>query len=126
MECNTFWTSNEETKTMKLMLFSTLLMFGGITACGAAEFADAAELASAAKFEKPVRLTAGGEAVRVESPGYAAPSWADIDGDGKKDLLVGQFRNGKIRVFKNLGDGKLAKGQWLQAEGKTAEVPGVW
>jgi len=105
---------------MKLTLFSMLLMFGGITACGAAE------LAGAAEFEKPVRLTAGGEAVRVESPGYAAPSWADIDGDGKKDLLVGQFRNGKIRVFKNLGDGKLAKGQWLQAEGKTAEVPGVW
>ena len=23
-------------------------------------------------------------------------------------------------------DGKLAKGRWLQAEGETAEVPGVW
>ena len=49
-----------------------------------------------------------------------------MDGDGKEDLLVGQFNQGKIRVFKGLGGGKLAKGTWLQAEGKAAEVPGVW
>ena len=83
-------------------------------------------LGGAAEFEPPVRLKAGGEAVRVESPGYAAPCWADVDGDGKKDLLVGQFNKGKIRVFKNLGAGKLASGVWLQAGGKVAEVPGVW
>jgi hypothetical protein len=65
-------------------------------------------------------------AARVESPGYAAPCWADIDGDGKKDLLVGQFNQGKIRVFKNLGAEKLAAGEWLQAAGTVAEVPGVW
>ena len=85
-----------------------------------------APLARAVEFEKPVRLTGGGEAVAVESPGYAAPCWADIDADGKKDLLVGQFRQGKIKVFRNLGDGKLAKGQWLMADNKIAEVPGVW
>ena len=83
-------------------------------------------LCSAAEFERPVRLKADGVAVRVESPGYAAPCWADVDGDGKKDLLVGQFNKGKIRVFKNLGDGKLAEGDWLQAEGQVAEIPGVW
>ena len=49
-----------------------------------------------------------------------------MDGDGKKDLLVGQFSGGKIRVYKNLGDGKLAAGDWLKAEGAVAEVPGVW
>ena len=83
-------------------------------------------LCSAADFEPPVRLKAGGVAVRVEAPGYAAPCWADVDGDGKMDLLVGQFNQGKIRVFKGLGGGKFAKGAWLQAEGKAAEVPGVW
>ena len=83
-------------------------------------------LCSAAEFERPVRLMAGGVPVRVESPGYAAPCWADVDGDGKKHLLVGQFNQGKIRVFKNLGGGKLAAGAWLKAEGKEAEVPGVW
>jgi hypothetical protein len=71
-------------------------------------------------------MTADGVAVRVESPGYAAPCWADIDGDDKKDLLVGQFNDGKIRVFKSLGAEKLAAGDWLQAEGNVAEVPGVW
>jgi hypothetical protein len=81
---------------------------------------------SAAEFKPPVRLRADGLPVRVESPGYAAPCWADIDGDGKKDLLVGQFNKGKIQVYKNLGDGKLASGTWLKAEGAVAEVPGVW
>jgi hypothetical protein len=96
------------------MLLSTLL-----ACCGLA-------VASAAEFRPPVRLKADGVPVRVESPGYAAPCWADIDGDGKKDLLVGQFSKGKIRAYKNLGEGKLAAGQWLQAEGTVAEVPGVW
>lgn len=99
---------------MKRLLLAALLLF-----CGSA-------LCSAAEFQSPVRLKGDGAAVRVERPGYAAPCWADVDGDGKKDLLVGQFNQGKIRVFKNLGDGKLAAGVWLMAEGKVAEVPGVW
>jgi hypothetical protein len=99
---------------MRRLLLTALLPF-----CGAA-------LCSATEFERPVRLKADGVPLRVESPGYAAPCWADIDGDGKKDLLVGQFSKGKIRVFKNLGGGKFAGGAWLQAEGQVAEVPGVW
>ncbi len=82
--------------------------------------------ASSAEFQPPVRLKADGVPVRVESPGYAAPCWADIDGDGKKDLLIGQFNEGKIRVYKNRGDGRLTAPQWLTAEGAVAEVPGVW
>jgi hypothetical protein len=99
---------------MRLSLLSTLLV-GGVVGIG-----------SAAEFQPPVRLKADGAPVRVESPGYAAPCWADIDDDGRKDLLVGQFHAGKIRVYKNLGDGKLAAGEWLMAEGTVAEVPGVW
>jgi hypothetical protein len=49
-----------------------------------------------------------------------------VDVDGKKELFVGQFNQGKIKVYKNLGKGKFAEGVWLQAEGKVAEVPGVW
>ena len=99
---------------MKVMSLSALFLTG------------AAAAASAADFQPPLRLTAEGNAVRVESPGWAAPCWADLDGDGKKDLLVGQFSQGKINVYKNLGGGKLAPGAWLKADGIDAEIPGVW
>ena len=83
------------------------------------------------EFEAPELLTAGdGAAIVTEAPGYAAPCLADIDGDGVRDLLVGQFRNGKIGFYKGLksDDGKLkfAKQQFLQADGEDAIVPGVW
>src|SRR5438552_1949056 len=81
---------------------------------------------SAIEFAPPVRLTAGGAAIRVEAPGYASPCLADLSGNGKMDLLVGQFNQGKIQLFKGLGGGKFSTGAWLLAEGKPAEVPGVW
>jgi len=99
---------------MKRFLVSALLFGGGTAWCGAAE------------FEPPVRLKAGDAAIRVQSPGYAAPCWADLKGNGKMNLLVGQFSQGKIQVFPHQGTEKFAPGKWLQAEGKTAEVPGVW
>ena len=97
-----------------------------VTVLSAVIFFGAVAVGSAAEFQSPLRLMAGKEAVRVESPGWACPCWADIDGDGKKDLLVGQFNQGKIRVYKNLGGGKLAPGAWLKADGIDAEIPGVW
>ena len=99
---------------MKQRLLAALGLLGCTALCNAIEFAP------------PVRLKAGGVAVRVESPGYASPCLADVDGDGVLDLLVGQFNKGKIQVFKGLGGGRFAKGTWLQAEGKVAEVPGIW
>jgi hypothetical protein len=99
---------------MKRIVLSALLVGAGTVFCSAADFAP------------PVRLKAGGAAIRVESPGYAAPCWADLDGDGKMHLLVGQFDDGKIRVFQHLGAENFAPGKWLQAEGDVAKVPGVW
>jgi hypothetical protein len=78
------------------------------------------------KFEPPVRMRAGDSFVKVEAPGYACPSWHDVDKDGKKDLVVGQFSKGKMKVHKGLGGTKLATGEWLRADGAVAEVPGVW
>lgn len=99
---------------MKQRLLAALGLFCCSSLCGAAE------------FSAPVRVKAAGAAVRVEAPGYAAPCLADLDGDGKLDLLVGQFNKGKIQVFKGLGKGEFARGAWLKAEGQVAEVPGVW
>jgi hypothetical protein len=99
---------------MKRLVLSALLLGGSTAWCAGAE------------FQPPVRLTAGDAAVRVERPGYAAPCLADLDGDGKKELLVGQFKDGKIRVFKHLGAEKFAPGEWLRAGGEVAHVPGVW
>lgn len=81
------------------------------------------------EFEKPVLLKADGVPVEVEPPGYACPTWQDWDGDGRADLLVGQFNQGKIHFFKNLGGSgvpALGKGGWIHAGDKPAEVPGVW
>jgi hypothetical protein len=99
---------------MKQLLLAGLGILCCSASCGAIEFAP------------PVRLKAGGVAIRVEAPGYASPCLADLDGRGKLDLLVGQFNKGKIQLFKGLGRGEFSKGTWLQAEGKDAEVPGVW
>lgn len=98
---------------MRLVLLLSLALCGGC-------------LSGAPRFEKATRLTGGEEFMRVESPGWAAPCLADIDRDGKADLLVGQFNKGKIRVYKGQGDLKFAAGEWLKAEGEVAEVPGVW
>jgi hypothetical protein len=99
---------------MTLALFLTALVGGAVAYGGPVE------------FHPPVRLKADGVPVRVEEPGWACPCWHDMDGDGEKDLLVGQFNGGKIRVYRNLGDGKFAAGDWLKADGAVAEVPGVW
>jgi hypothetical protein len=99
---------------MKRLLLSAALVTGGVTT------------AVAADFQPPVRLLADGKAIRVESPGYACPCWADLQGDGKLKLLVGQFNGGKIKVYDHLGAENFGPGQWLKAEGKIAEVPGVW
>lgn len=87
-------------------------------------------VAGEVKFDAPQKLTAGGKVVEVEQPGYAFPSLADLDGDGVPDLLVGQFNQGKIGVYKGTRskEGKLSFGErtWLQAEGAVVEIPGVW
>ncbi|MEE9394050.1 MAG: hypothetical protein V3W41_16235 [Planctomycetota bacterium] len=77
-------------------------------------------------FAKPTRMMAAEKVVRVDLPGYAAPCWADVTGDGEKDLLVGQFGEGKIKVYPGLGKGKLGAGKWLMAGGEVAKVDGIW
>lgn len=99
---------------MKRLLLSAILLAGS------------ASYGRAQSFEPPIRLKAGDAAIRVESPGYAFPCWADVKGSGKQQLVVGQFAQGKMKVFNHLGKQEFAPGDWLKADGKIAEVPGVW
>ena len=96
---------------------------GGVRA-GATDTEDETKIP--AQFHEPVRLQAEGEYVRVEAPGYACPAWEDVNGDGRKDLVVGQFSGGKMMVYRTKEDGTLAAGEWLRAGGEVAQVPGVW
>lgn len=81
-------------------------------------------------FQKPVRVQADGAPIKVDQPGYACPTVADVDEDGKLDLVVGQFDGGKMRFFKNVSKEsngfELAAEQWIKTDGNVAEVPGVW
>ena len=85
-----------------------------------------ASIVAAQEFERPVRMKAGGALIKMGSKGYAAPCWADADGDGKPDLVVGEYDRGRIWVFPHLGAGKFGEGKLLRAGGKALEVPGVW
>lgn len=55
------------------------------------------------ELKAPVRVEANGKPIDVGGIGYAAPFYADFDGDGVRDLLVGEFSGGKMRVFRNHG-----------------------
>ena len=89
-----------------------LLLAGGLAAQGV-------------KLGEPTRLMDGGEAINVDI-GHAAPWVYDFDGDGKRDLLVGQFGDGKLRIYTNKGTNEAPKYDgftWLQAGGADATVP---
>ena len=97
----------------------------------------------------PVRIVAGGKPIDVTT-GHAAPYMLDFDGDGVRDLLVGEFgdgefppgelpanlkpgwkgpgtfANGRLRIYKNRGtdaEPRFEDFEFLQAAGAVATVP---
>jgi hypothetical protein len=46
---------------------------------------------------------AGGKPIDIERDGHAAPFFGDIDGDGRRDLLVGEYHEGRLRIYRNVG-----------------------
>ena len=81
-----------------------------------------------AAFEPPVRLLADGAPVDIgtlSAFAHAGPALADVDGDGDRDLLVGDFP-GHFWLFENVGTDRdpryTGKGK-LQAGGQDAVTP---
>lgn len=77
-------------------------------------------------FHPPIRLT-GADGIIDSGPswGHSGPWVEDVDGDGVKDLIVGDF-SGFFRFYRNEGsnkDPRYAKAVNLQAGGVDAKVP---
>jgi hypothetical protein len=111
-------------------LTAMLLAFGG--AARAQESvpydvaADEPEGVVAGTFHAPVRLSAADGVIDSgASWGHSGPWVEDIDGDGKRDLVVGDF-SGLFRVYRNEGTNtkpRYAAAVNLQAGGADAKVP---
>ena len=85
----------------------------------------AATPALAQELGKPVRLEADGKPIDTEI-GHATPALYDWDGDGKRDLLVGQFGGGRMKILRNVGSNqapKFAAASWFEADGKVVTTP---
>ena len=72
-----------------------------------------------------VKIMAGGKPIDTDL-GHAAPFLVDFDGKGVKDLLVGQFGEGKLAIYRNIGTDrkpKFDKKEWFQGGAATGRVP---
>ena len=73
----------------------------------------------------PVRLEAASKPIDTDV-GHAAPFVGDFDGDGVNDLLVGQFGDGILWVYRNEGANarpKLAAGKKFKEGKDDGRVP---
>jgi len=71
------------------------------------------------------RIMADGKPIDTKI-GHAAPCIADFDGDGKADLLVGQFGDGIMTIYRNVGTNaapKLAAGMRFKTVKGDGRVP---
>jgi hypothetical protein len=98
---------------------SSLFIFLLIGQTGKSPMLQSAELAP------PVRIEAAGQPIDT-SVGHAAPFVGDFDGDGVKDLLVGQFGDGVLWIYRNEGSNaspRLAAGVKFKQGAKEGQVP---
>lgn len=57
--------------------------------------------------------------------GHNSPCVVDWNEDGKKDLIVGEFKSAKMKYYENIGENSapvFGEGVYLQADGKDIVV----
>ena len=78
------------------------------------------------ELQPGVALQAEGQFIDVDV-GHAAPFVADVHGDGKLSLLVGQFGGGKLRLYElhkqNSAGYQIGKMEWVKAGTGDCSVP---
>lgn len=80
---------------------------------------------NARELDSPIKVMAGDTAIDVDI-GHAAPLVFDFDGDGNKDLLVGQFADGKLRLYRNVKSNKepaFKSFTWFMNGAEGGQVP---
>jgi hypothetical protein len=105
---------------MPICLWATLLVLVGQTSHAAEPQRPSPEL------ERPFKIKSGNLPLDVGRSGHAAPFFADADGDGRRDLLVGQYADGRVRLYRNSGTNKEPKFdrfEYILAGGSPASVP---
>ncbi len=81
-------------------------------------------LVESSTFEMGFKVEAGGKVIDVEV-GHLVPDVVDWNNDGKKDLVVGQFKPGGIQLYLNEGtDAKpvFGEGTFLAAGEKPIKL----
>jgi hypothetical protein len=74
----------------------------------------------------PVQVQAGGRPLDIERVGHSAPFVGDFYEDGTLTLLVGQYHEGRLRIYRNTGtrtQPKFESYEWFKAGGAIASVP---
>ncbi len=84
------------------------------------------ESSSTDVFHPPVRMIADGKVIDTGSKfGHSGPGLADVDADGERDLVVGDFSGG-FRIYRNVGtnaEPRYGALEWMMAGGVAAKVP---
>jgi len=81
--------------------------------------------AASSAMQEGVKLKASSKVIDIDV-GHLVPCVTDWNNDGKKDLVVGQFSGGKIRLYLNHStdsEPEFTDFTYLQAGGKEISLP---